>query len=128
MHQLVVVNGLRFTQVPVESKLPHCSVLGKVLFLFYINNLPSKLISTRLFPNDTQCHKLPCMIQIQADFEENIDNMANWTDNRKCPPTMINIKHFVSQDVETPYDPITNITQKSQKHNSDKVFWHHNSI
>ena len=52
--QTVVINGINSDEVPVSSGVPQGSVLGPILFLAYINDLPEQVKSgVRLFADDT---------------------------------------------------------------------------
>ena len=52
--QRVVIGGEESGSVPVTSRVPQGSVLGPILSLVYINDLPEKLTSqVRLFEDDT---------------------------------------------------------------------------
>ena len=52
--QTVVINGINSDEVPVSSGVPQGSVLGQILFLAYINDLPEQVkFRVRLFADDT---------------------------------------------------------------------------
>ena len=74
MSQQVVVDGIQSTSIPVTSGVPQGSVLGPILFLAYINDLPEHVTSqVRLFADDTviyiTLHKQTDSIALQKDLQ-----------------------------------------------------------
>ena len=52
--QVVVLSGVKSDKIAVSSGVPQGSVLGPILFLTYINDLPDQVKSrVRLFADDT---------------------------------------------------------------------------
>ena len=52
--QRIIVNGQHSTWANIEAGVPLGSILGPLLFLIYINNLPEILVSNpKLFADDT---------------------------------------------------------------------------
>ena len=77
--QTVVLNGNSSDELQVSSGVPQGSVLGPILFLLYINDLPDSLQSqVRLFADDTAVY---LTVQGQADskkLQNDLDILQEW--------------------------------------------------
>ena len=78
--QRVVVNGKLSTWADILSGIPQGSVLGPILFVIFINDLPDAVISTtKIFADDT---KLFRAVKSQEDHEilqQDLDNLVDWS-------------------------------------------------
>ena len=77
--QQVVIEGQSSEKVPVVSGVPQGSVLGPVLFLIFINDLPEDINSrTRLFADDCILYRQISSENDQQLLQENLDRLATW--------------------------------------------------
>ena len=75
----MIVNGTRSEWTDVTSGVPQGSVLGPVLFLVYINDLPSKVTnSIKLFADDTKLYRAVKSDEDRQSLQQDIDNMDGW--------------------------------------------------
>ena len=104
--QCVVINGKRFAWEKVISGIPQGSVLGPILFVIYINDLPDVLKGhVKMFADDT---KVFTHIRDQKDsdiLQEDLDSLSKWSDRwqlrfnvEKC-----GIMHYGRQEFKTTY-------------------------
>ena len=79
--QKVIVQGEESQWADVASGIPQGSVLGPVLFLIYINDLPDVVMKfIKQFADDTKEHAI-----IQSDLgaievQDDLDSMSDWSE------------------------------------------------
>ena len=77
--QQVVLDGASSDTSPVTSGVPQGSVLGPLLFLAYINDLPSRVKSTvRLFADDCLMYRTIKNHDDAWQLQEDIDSLQQW--------------------------------------------------
>ena len=77
--QRVVVEGEQSKPAPVTSGVPQGSVLGPLLFLVYINDLPSQVLSqTRLFADDCLLYRTINNADDTIALQKDLDALQHW--------------------------------------------------
>lgn len=77
--QWVVINGENSSKLKVKSGVPQGSVLGPLLFLVYINDLPVNIKSKlRLFADDSYIYKIIKSKQDTIDLQNDLDMLVRW--------------------------------------------------
>ena len=77
--QTVVLDGVSSEAVSVDSGVPQGSVLGPGLFLFYINDLQSRLTSkVRLFADDTIIYLTIANDDDASTLQEDLNKLGQW--------------------------------------------------
>ena len=71
---------LKSSQVAVTSGVPQGSVLGPILFLVFINNLPDDIRSkVRLFADDTAVYLAVSNLEDAKQLQEDLDRLGDWS-------------------------------------------------
>ena len=79
--QKVSVNGSLSSSKPVLSGIPQGSVLGHLLFVIYINDLPDKLCSSSLmFADDTKVFREICSENDLECHQRDLACLEKWSD------------------------------------------------
>lgn len=78
--QSVLVDGQKSSESFVSSGVPQGSVLGPLLFLIYINDLPECISSstTRLFADDSVVSKIISSVDDAASLQKDLDALQAW--------------------------------------------------
>jgi len=79
--QCVRVNHRLSDVLPVLSGVPHGSILGLLLFLIFINDLPLlvKFSKIFLFADDTKSHRRICNTDDSAKLQEDLNSLYCWS-------------------------------------------------
>ena len=79
--QQVVVNGATSEECPVSSGVPQGTVIGPLLFLIYINDLPSVVspgTTVRLFADDCAVYRSVKSVHDRDCLQKDIDSLQSW--------------------------------------------------
>ena len=80
--QRVTLSGASSNWLSITCGVPQGSILGPLLFLIYINDLPKACnhVSVYLFADDTNLCGLDCS---RSDIQTDLDNVASWLNANK---------------------------------------------
>ena len=79
--QRVVVNGESSEWVPIKSGVPQGTVLGPLLFLLYLNDLPDNISSeVRLFADDCVLYRSITNKHDIEHLQADLDTLTTWQD------------------------------------------------
>jgi len=101
--QSVVYNGSTSTPVNVTSGVPQGTVLGPLLFLVYINDLPDRIVSScSLFADDCLLYRKIYNKADQEVLQQDLQYLQEWADKwlmtfnvNKCEILQISLNHSI---------------------------------
>ena len=84
-NQRVCINGCHSSSLPVISGVPQGSILGPILFLVYVNDLPLQVSFSDvfLFADDTKCLKPVSSPLDSSQLQEDLNHLSSWSMNWK---------------------------------------------
>ena len=79
--QRVAVNGALSEEADVTSGIPQGSVLGPLLFVLYINDLPGEVQNdVRLFADDTKLFARSDTPERTESLQNDLDKLQEWSE------------------------------------------------
>lgn len=82
--QFVIANDYQSSHCPVTSGVPQGSVLGPLLFLIYINDLPNSINSSlRLFADDCVIYRVIASSSDTSVLQSDLNKISNWCNTWK---------------------------------------------
>ena len=132
----VVVDGEQSGSAPVLSGVPQGTVLGPLLFLIYINDMPDVVSDgtfIRLFADDCLAYRRILTAEDQAILQRDLESLHQWTIRwgMKFNPGKCNIMHLARRKALTKLYELCGVvleTVDSAKYLgvvvSDDLLWH----
>ena len=79
--QRVVIEGCESEWLPVKSGVPQGSILGPLLFLLYINDMPDVVSSSHvaLFADDAKCYRSINNVDDCIKLQGDLDKLFKWS-------------------------------------------------
>ena len=111
--QRVILNGVTSSWKPIKSGVPQGSILGPLLFLIFINDLPDGLIcNPKLFADDVSLNALMYDKNVSSkNLQDDLSRLYDWSTKWKMifnpDPTKPAEKVIFTNRNETSYETVT---------------------
>lgn len=99
--QSVMVNSVCSSKIRVTSGIPQGSVLGPLLFVIYINDLPNVVAShIKIFADDTNIFRAIESLEDQVSFQDDLSQLSEWSERWQLPFNVAkcNLIHYGSKN------------------------------
>ena len=97
--QFVCINGHNSDSLPITCGVPQGSILGPLLFLLYINDLPntSKLLSFHLFADDTNIYfSRKNLNDLELILNQELHAVAEWMKSNRLALSILKTNFVLS--------------------------------
>ena len=97
--QRITLLGVTSDPLPVLSGVPQGSVLGPLLFIIYVNDLPKSIsqgTTMAIFADDTKCHRPIKNSEDNKTLQYDLDSITNWCHDWKMDlnQTKVGVLHL----------------------------------
>ena len=78
--QRVIIEGEQSEWLPVLSGVPQGSILGPLLFVLFINDLPESVLSSlKLYADDAKCYRRITSIEDCLALQNDLISLSEWS-------------------------------------------------
>ena len=117
--QCVKINNKYSHLLPVLSGIPQGSILGPLLFLIYVNDIPDYICNSvlYLFADDTKCLKTISDPADSIQLQDDINSLNHWSEQWSLlfNPTKI-VQISFKPNLQTSYTIGTSLITKVESH------------
>ena len=123
-YQKVIVGGKASEPKKVQSGVPQGTVLGPILFILYINNLPEvlKYCAIKIFADDSKLIKSIENEQDRKMLIEDLNAVIKWADANKMElneTKFMLLQHGKNEEMKIPYKVNEDLTLESSEYAKD---------
>ena len=107
----VSVNGSSSERAPVTSGVPQGSVLGPILFIYYINDMPDEILcKLKMFADDAKTFRPMASLEDSITLQKCIYDLNQWSDDwlQKFNIQKCNVMHLGRNNPNYSYNIISN--------------------